>query len=207
VVSERWQALRLDDIEPIAVAGVNWRPLRRTLGVRAFGINAYVAKEAGENVVEEHTEGLRHEEVYIVLSGRATFTLDGTTHHAPKGTVVYVRDPEMRRHARADVAGTTVLAIGGRPGEPYAPSAWEWTFYAQRYRDAGDWEAAMASLEDGVEAYPDNPGLLYNLACFEALAGRQDDALEHLRASLELDPSQRDWALQDEDLASLRHEI
>jgi len=78
-----------------------WRPVRRTLGVGAFGINAYVAPNAGDDVVEEHTEStLRHEEVYVVLSGRATFTLDGETLDAPAGTVVFVEDPLVRRHAR-----------------------------------------------------------------------------------------------------------
>ena len=58
-----------------------WRRLfRRTLDVGAFGINAYVARNAGDDVVEEHTErSLGHEEVYVVLSGRATFTLDDET--------------------------------------------------------------------------------------------------------------------------------
>ena len=75
-MDERWTSIRLDDITPITVAGdLQWRPLRRTLGVQAFGINAYVAPHAGDTVVEEHTEAtLGHEEVYVVLSGRATFS-------------------------------------------------------------------------------------------------------------------------------------
>jgi hypothetical protein len=46
-----------------------WRPLRRTLDVGAFGINAYVAPNAGDDVVEEHWDRtLEHEEVYVVLA-------------------------------------------------------------------------------------------------------------------------------------------
>ena len=77
-----WESLRLEDIEPISVVGgtLLWRPVRRTLDIGAFGINAYIAPNAGDDVVEEHTErSLGHEEAYIVLSGRATFTLDGET--------------------------------------------------------------------------------------------------------------------------------
>ena len=88
-----WQTLRLDELEPILAAGVNWKPLRRTLGIEAFGTNAYVAGP-GEDVIEEHSEErLGHEEVYVVVSGRATFTLDGEEHDAPAGTIVHLGDP------------------------------------------------------------------------------------------------------------------
>ena len=93
MASAGWQTLELGTIQPISVAGVSWLPLRRELGVEAFGVNAYVA-DAGELVVEEHTEqGLRHEEVYVVLRGAATFTLDGVKSDAPHGTVVHVPNP------------------------------------------------------------------------------------------------------------------
>ena len=123
-----WDSVRLEDIEPISVVGgtLLWRPVRRTLDIGAFGINAYIAPNAGDDVVEEHTErSLGHEEVYVVLSGRATFTLDDDTLDAPAGTVVFVRDANVKRHARADEPETTVLAIGGPRGAAYEPSAWE----------------------------------------------------------------------------------
>src|SRR3954454_16282113 len=123
---EPYQVVKLDEIEPIWVAGVHWKPLRRALGIDAFGINAYTAAAAGEHVVEEHTEeSLGHQEVYVVSSGHATFTLDGAEIDAPQGTVVFLRDPAVRRAAVALEAGTTVLAIGGVPGV-HSPSAWEW---------------------------------------------------------------------------------
>ena len=205
-MGEQWQSVRLDEVEPISVAGgLQWRPLRRTLGVEAFGINAYAAPNAGDEVVEEHTEArLRHEEVYIVLAGHATFTLDGETHDAPAGTLVYVRDPDVKRHARAEQPDTTVLAIGGRPGEPYAPSAWEWYFYAERFRAGEDWAGAIALLEEGAERYPDQAGMLYSLGCFEALAGRTEDALAHVSRAVELEPGFQEWAQKDDDLASIR---
>ena len=87
-MAEGWQSVRLDDIDPIAVVNgtLLWRPVRRTLDIGAFGMNAYVAHNAGDDVVEEHTEeSLGHEEVYVVLAGRATFTLDDETLDAPAG--------------------------------------------------------------------------------------------------------------------------
>ena len=115
-MAEGWKSVRLDEIEPISVVGgtLLWRPVRRTLDIGAFGINAYVAPNVGDDVVEEHTErSLGHEEVYVVLSGRATFTLDDETLDAPAGTLVFIRDVDVRRHARAEEPGTSVLAIGG----------------------------------------------------------------------------------------------
>lgn len=206
-VGEGWQSVRLDEIEPISVVGgtLLWRPVRRTLDVGAFGINAYIAPSAGDDVVEEHTERiLQHEELYVVLAGRATFTLDGETLDAPAGTVVFVRDPEVTRHARAEEPGTVVLAVGGPRGGAYEPSAWEDVFAAERHRETGDYEAMVLEMADAVTRRPDQPRLLYGLASAEALAGHSEDALEHLRRALELRPDWAPWIREDEDLASLR---
>ena len=202
-----WNSLRLDELEPIPVVNgtLLWRPIRRTLDIGAFGINAYVAREAGSDVVEEHTESaLGHEEVYVVLRGRATFTLDDETLDAPAGTVVFIRDPAVKRHARAEEAGTQVLAIGGPRGEAFEPSPWEDFFAAEPHRAAGDYGAYVAALAAALEKRPDHPATLYNLACAEALAGRTDDALAHLRRALELKPEWTEMAQGDEDFASVR---
>jgi mannose-6-phosphate isomerase-like protein (cupin superfamily) len=206
-VSKPWQSVRLDEIEPIPVVDgkLLWRPVRRTLDIGAFGINAYVAPNAGDDVVEEHTEKtLGHEEVYIVLSGRATFTLDGESLDAPAGTAVFIREPAVKRHARAEEPGTAVLAVGGPRDAAYAPSAWEWSFAAEKHRESGDFEAAAAEIESGLEVHPDNASLLYNLGCAEALAGRLDDALAHVTQALEQEPDWAEHASEDADLVEVR---
>ena len=203
----RWDTVRLDEIEPIAVVdgSLLWRPVRRRLDIGAFGINAYVAPNEGDDVVEEHTErSLGHEEVYIVLAGRATFTLDDETVDAPAGTVVFIRDVDVRRHARAEEAGTSVLAIGGPRDAAYEPSPWEDYFAAERHRTAGDYDAYVAELEDALRRRPDHPATLYNLACAEALAGRGDEAVAHVRRAVELDPAFGEYAAEDEDFVGLR---
>src|SRR3954465_709554 len=112
--------LRLDEIEGLPVLGtLIWKPVRKTLGVTAFGINAYTAANAGDEVVEEHTEeALGHEEIYFVISGHATFTVDGEEVDAPAGTLVYLDDVAQKRHAIATEAGKTGLAVGGVPRPP-----------------------------------------------------------------------------------------
>jgi tetratricopeptide (TPR) repeat protein len=198
-MEEPYSVLNLDELEPVWVAGVHWKPLRRTLGIDAFGINAYTAAAAGEHVVEEHTEeNLGHQEVYVVIAGRATFTLD-----APSGTVVFLRDPSVRRSAVAVETGTTVLAIGGVPGV-HAPSAWEWYFEAERYRESGDHPAALELLAEARERFPADAGVLYATACWEALAGDADAAIARLDAAIELEPKCAAWAEGDADLDSIR---
>ena len=207
-VAEGWKSVRLDDIEPIRVVDgkLLWRPVRRTLDIGAFGINAYFAPNVGDDVVEEHNEqALGHEEVYVVLSGRATFSLDEETLDAPAGTVVFVRDPNVRRHAVATEPETVVLAVGGPRNAAYEPSPWEDFFAAERHRAAGDYDAYAAELAKAAERRPDHPATLYNLACAEALAGRTDEAIEHLRRGVELKPEMAEWAQKDEDFVSLRH--
>jgi mannose-6-phosphate isomerase-like protein (cupin superfamily) len=206
-VGTGWQSVRLEEIEPIPVVGgtLLWRPLRRALDIGAFGINAYTAPNAGDDVVEEHTEKTyRHEEVYVVLSGRATFTLGDETLDAPAGTVVFIRDPEVKRHARAEEPGTSVLAVGGPRDAPYTPSAWEHAFAAEQHRASGDYEAMAATIAAGLEEHPDNASLLYDLGCAEALAGRLDDALAHVSRALELKPEWADHASKDPDLVEVR---
>jgi mannose-6-phosphate isomerase-like protein (cupin superfamily) len=206
-VSKGWKSVRLDEIEPILVVGgtLLWRPVRRTLDVGAFGINAYIAPKAGDDVVEEHTEKTYgHEELYLVLSGRATFTLNDETLDAPAGTAVFIRDPSVKRHARAEEDGTSVLAVGGPRGSAYEVTAWEHAFAAERHRASGDYEAMAAEIADGLEQHPENASLLYDLGCAEALAGRLEDALAHVSRALELKPEWADHARRDPDLVAVR---
>jgi tetratricopeptide (TPR) repeat protein len=187
---------------------LQWLPLRRELGVGAFGVNAYRAANAGDDVVEDHDEtgsgAGGHEELYVVLSGHARFTVAGEQLDAPSGTVVFVRDPAARRHAVAEEPGTTVLAVGGAAGEAYRVSAWEHYFSAIPLARAGDPGAAADLVAEGLAEYGENGSLLYNLACYESLAGRTDDALAHLRRALELQPKLAEWAAKDSDLDPIR---
>src|SRR5919199_2012971 len=139
--------IHLDDVDLVPSEGADWRPLRRALGVTAFGINAYTARAAGEQLIESHDETSigagGHEEVYVVVAGEATFTVDGAEIRAPAGTLIRV-DPGTRRGATAAAPDTTVLIVGGRPGAGLPVSAFEYWYAAQPAYEAGDYERAVA---------------------------------------------------------------
>jgi tetratricopeptide (TPR) repeat protein len=205
-----WETTHLDELDAIPVAGVVWHPIRRRLGVRAFGINAYTAEKVGGHVIEEHDETGSgtggHEEIYVVLRGRATFTVDGEELDAPAGTLVFVRDPNLKRGAISDEEDTVVLAVGGEPGAAYEVSPWEHYFAAAVFLEQGDWDAAIATIEEGVRQHPGNPSVLYNLACAEALGGRRQAAMAHLSEAITIDPRAAERAQRDPDFDAIRTE-
>jgi tetratricopeptide (TPR) repeat protein len=198
---------RIDELELYPIEGqdgLTWRPVRRHFDIQAFGVNAYSAEQAGQRVVEEHREEGGHEELYVVVSGRALFMVDGTEHDAPAGTLVHC-PPGTPRGAVAAEAGTTVLGIGAKPGEVFKPSGWEWTFAGMSLLNQGQEEAARREFEAGLEAYPDAWQGYYNLACAEARLGNRDEALKQLRRAAELDQAVvSKYAPDDEDFASLK---
>jgi mannose-6-phosphate isomerase-like protein (cupin superfamily) len=201
-----WSKAQLSDIGTISVPDtLEWTPVRRHFGIQAFGVNAYTAAEVGQEVVERHTEEVRgHEELYVVISGRAAFTLDGEEADAPMGTALFIKEPSVERSAIAMEPGTTVLAMGGKPGTPYTPGPWEWVFAASAMGESGDYERAVSELEDGLEVLPDNPALLYRLACWEAVAGRDEDALVHLTSAVARREGLREHAWSEDAFASIR---
>ena len=123
----------LDDVPTLTFASdaePDWKPLRRHLGIGAFGVNAWVAAAVGDQAIERHDEApaegaAGHEELYVVLRGEARFTVDGDEIPAPAGTLVFIADPALVRVAVATAPDTVVLAIGAARGVAFEPSDWE----------------------------------------------------------------------------------
>jgi tetratricopeptide (TPR) repeat protein len=202
----RWEQAHLSEIEPIPVPEtLQWTPVRKHFDIQAFGVNAYTAAEVGQEVVEKHTEDVRgHEELYVVIAGHASFTVDGEEADAPIGTAIFVRDPSIERYAVAVEPGTTVLAMGGKPGAAYTPGPWEWVFVARVLGEKGDFDGAIAELEEGLGVHPGHAALLYWLARTEAGAGRPDDALAHLTEAVAKREELAARAREDDAFASIR---
>jgi mannose-6-phosphate isomerase-like protein (cupin superfamily) len=184
--------------------------LRSELGIGAFGVNAVRAVAAGKTIVAEHDEvgpgADRHEELYVVLSGHAVFTVAEDEIDAPQGTAIFVGDPELRRSAVAKEDGTIVVAVGAPAGKPFRITPGEAMRDFLEPYNAKDYAGALAVAHGVLHKYPGNPLALYNIACMEALLGKPEDALAHLREALEASPRLVETAQTDDDFASLRGE-
>jgi hypothetical protein len=183
--------------------------LRRTLRLGAFGASASYQAKAGEDVVGEHDElgpgADGHEELYVVVQGSATFTLDGEETDAPQGTVVFAQ-PGTTRKAVATSDETIVLAVGGRRGEAYRPPPGAELFdFFERYNEK-DYEGALAACHVALDKFPGNALILYNIACTQSLLGRGDEALATLGESVAKWPRFKENAREDDDFALLRED-
>ena len=208
-MTDAFRVAHVDGLERLEAAGVIYRPIRRALGVRAFGINAYTAANAGDRVIEQHSEGAgggsgRQEELYLVLSGHAEFTVGSETIDAPAGTMVFISDVDAKRGAVARADETTILVIGGPADRPIPTSPFEYWFAAEPAYTAGEYDRAVAIASEGLAEWPTQGTLNYQLACYHALAGRPEQALEHLAVAVGDDPRPRAWAQDDADLDSIR---
>jgi hypothetical protein len=203
-----YRVLQLEEAALAAGDGDRRRvPLRRDFDIGAFGVNAVYQAKAGEQVVREHDElgpfAGGHEELYVVVKGGCTFTIDGEEVDAPAGTVVFVGDPGAKRSSVATEDRTIVLAVGGKRGEAFRPSPYDAQAGFGEAYNAKDYERAVAILDGALAEYPGNEGLTYNLACMEALLGRHADALAHLEAAVAWEPF-KELAAGDDDFATLR---
>jgi hypothetical protein len=195
--------LHIDDLERIALPHVTFRPVRRRLGLSAFSANAYSAEQPGEPLIEDHDETTtRHEELYIVLTGRAAFTVGGEDVDAPAGTLVLAA-PGERRVATAAEPSTVVLVVGGPEGAAGPVSPFEHWYAASPAYQAGDYARAYEIASAGLADHPEHGVLHYELACYAALGGELETARRHLDTALANDPRAREWAAGDSDLAAL----
>lgn len=203
----RYAVARLDEIEELTDGREPYRPVRHHFGITSFGITAWTARNVGDRIINEHDESEPggDEELYLVVSGRAVFELDGERVAAPAGTLVFA-PPGVKRTAFAEEPETTLLVLGGTPGEAYVPDGWELWAPLNPLYEAGEYAEAADRGRELVEAHPQYAGLFYNLACCESLAGRTSDALDHLRVAVDSSERFRAYAADDSDFDPIRDE-
>lgn len=80
---------------------------------------------------------------------------------------------------------------------------WEVLRRASVHYQAKEYAAGIELLSEGLERFPEDATLLYDLACYESLAGMREAALEHLGRSLGLEPKYREMAAGDSDFDPL----
>jgi tetratricopeptide (TPR) repeat protein len=196
---------QLDEIDEMDDGRCPYRPVRHHFGITAFGVNAWTARDAGDRIINEHDESDENEELYLVQQGRAVFELDGERLDAPAGTLVFAR-PGVKRTAFAEEPGTTIVAVGGTPGQAYEPHGWELWAPLRPLYEAGEYAEAADRGRELVEAHPEYADLFYNVACCESLAGRTTDAVDHLRRAIDMSERFRAYAKDDSDFDPIRDE-
>jgi mannose-6-phosphate isomerase-like protein (cupin superfamily) len=203
-----YQIVSLDDLDrvPYRGSGAVLRPLRRRLGFRPFGVNVWNGDHAGDGLVPPHKEESGDEELYVVVRGAARFTVGEESFDAPAGTFIHVQAGTFRE-ATASEPGTMVLAAGAKAGEAFVAQGWEDVHVAFAQLDAGDAAAGRATMRAVADQAEEPWGAHYNLACYDAVAGDPESALEELRIALELDRDKvMEWLPVDTDLDSLRED-
>jgi quercetin dioxygenase-like cupin family protein len=178
--------------------------IQRLTGFRAAGINGWIG-EPGEKLVPEHEEDSGNEELYAVVRGRATFTVDEKTFDAPAGTLLHVMAGE-KRTADAEEPGTIIVAVGGSIGEAFKSGGWTSFVAADALRHAGRLDEAREAIQELLDLNPGSWAAPYNAACFEALAGDADAAFAYLARARELAPEAdfRQYLEGDGDLDPIR---
>ena len=207
----KFQVTSFDELEPHRTQeGRQTLNVRRKVGIQSFGVGAYATTAADIPVVVEHDEtspaGNQHEELYAVVAGHATFTVDGEEIDAPAGTLVFVADPTVKRGAVAKVEGTRVLAIGGTPGKAWRMSAGEASGDWYGHYEKQEYEQGREILESTLADYPGNAFLHYNIACCESLLGRKDEALENLALAVAAHEPFVALARDDKDFDPIRED-
>jgi len=203
----RYAVARLEEIDELTDGRAPFRPVRHHFGITSFGATAWTARDTGDRIINEHDESEpdSDEELYLVVRGQAVIELDGDRVDAPAGTFVFA-PPGVKRTAFAEEPGTTLLALGGTPGKAYEPGGWELFAPLNLLYEAGEYAEAADRGRQLIEAHPQYPGLLYNLACCESLAGRTADAVDHLGRAIDRSERCRSYAEDDSDFDPIRDE-
>jgi tetratricopeptide (TPR) repeat protein len=203
-VSDGYAILTLDEVETASHRGSNLIPVRHTLGFEPAGVNAWIADTGGQ-LIPPHEEDSGNEELYVVVRGRATFTVGEETADAPAGTLVFV-PAQVFRTAAAEEDGTIIFAVGGMVGEAFEAGGWDSFALADTYRQAGRYDEGRAIMTQLIAEKPGYWATTYNAGCFEALAGNADAAFDHLRRAKELDGEGQsaEYFREDTDLDPIR---
>jgi quercetin dioxygenase-like cupin family protein len=200
-VSDGYRILTLDELARYPQGDALLLPVRQELGLRAFGANAWTAA-VGDHVVPHHREASGDEELYVVIRGRARFTVDGTSIDATPGTLVHVK-PGTEREAIAEEPDTIVLAVGATPGKAFEARGWDDVLVAFGEAEAGNVDGARTRVDALVKAHPREWQGWFNAACFEARYGDHETAFDHLLRAMQLNELAGQYAQDDSDLAPL----
>jgi uncharacterized Ntn-hydrolase superfamily protein len=171
---------------------------------------------AGEAVVDEMARA--YAETVGSLVERLVAALEagqgaGGDKRGQQSAAIVVERSGARAESREGIDRICDLRVEDHP-EPIAElrrlvgiwTDWDTMRRANVHYERGEPAAAADALRAAAIG-KDEPMLLYNLACYESLAGRTGDAVSHLRRAVELDDSYRALAADDPDFDPVRAEL
>ena len=104
-----YRFIDVGEVEPLFNGRI--RPVRKALEIESFGVNEFELA-AGSTTYPEHDElKTGQDELFVVLEGSGTMTIDGESFELVPGRYVYVT-PESRRHIAPGLGGMRYIAIG-----------------------------------------------------------------------------------------------
>ncbi|HEY4278155.1 MAG TPA: cupin domain-containing protein [Conexibacter sp.] len=107
-------------------SGERFQPLRRLLGVAAFGMNLITLQPGQRGRIHSHAH---QEEVFLVLEGQLALSIEGEEQRLGEGELVRVAPGVRRQLTNRRALRLVLLALGGagehvgRDGEAWA--AWD----------------------------------------------------------------------------------
>lgn len=123
-VDRSYTAKRFDEMQAMGgyFKGVSLTPLRRELGVSAFGIGMITIDPIDDAEYPRHDhEDDGQEEVYVPIAGSGELEVDGVGRfEVEPGEMIRVT-PQTTRCFHPGSEGLKLIALGGTPGEPYEP--------------------------------------------------------------------------------------
>src|SRR5580765_4029259 len=197
--------------EPFAVSICHCHECQRRTG-SAFGMQAGFKKEQVE--IAGRYDG------YSRISDEAD-RKEHVFHFCPDcGSQVFYTEP-----TEPDLVVVSVGSFADSSFPPPTESGYDWRRHpwiglpdsVQRY-STETWDSVKPLVEAGkyaeaadrgrelIEAYPDQGHLYYNTACCDSLAGRTDDAVDHLRRAIAIWEGCRGMAKGDSDFDPIRDE-
>ena len=123
-----WRVAHIDDIpfEEGNSPGTEWKPVRRFFDIGSFGTSLARATHAGDILTHDHDETeANHEELFLIVSGHATYRVGDEEIDAPAGTFLYAPDPATVRGVVAKEPGTVMFVVGAEVGAAFKPSDWD----------------------------------------------------------------------------------
>jgi mannose-6-phosphate isomerase-like protein (cupin superfamily) len=104
-----YRFIDVGEVEPLFNGRI--RPVRKALEIESFGVNEFELA-AGSTTYPEHDElKTGQDELFVILEGDGTMTIDGESFELLPGRYVYVT-PESRRHIAPGSKGLRYIAIG-----------------------------------------------------------------------------------------------